>query len=151
MRSLNIAARRFGKTTLCVKRFSEALSKDPLGVGIIIPFLCERDKISYHLKMVNSSFYERYHMMDSISSIRGKYFNKLFIDNYDYLVQFKDYSDDILMTIPYIEAWSTQFLTMDDLKKIEKIQKCRREGLSLKNIEHSKYEKSFITWPNTKL
>jgi len=40
---------------------------------------------------------------------------------------------------------------MDDLKKIEKIQKCRREGLSLKNIEHSKYEKSFITWPNTKL
>lgn len=153
MRSLNIAPRRFGKTTICLKRFLEALNKDPNGVKIILPYSHSYaiNKLSYYMGMTNNKFSEKSYMITNANGLRGRQINKLFIDDYDVWFNRKE-EDDIFSTIPYVEAWSTHFLTRDNFLKIMEIRKLRKDRyLSSDTIPNNKLNRSFISWPYTKI
>ena len=132
MRVLNIAPRRSGKTTICLKHFLESYKKDPIGTWLIvaspyqgnIKYFC--DKLSFVNNAFGLGIGDIGHPLDNIvystklvkTPLRNVDIKNLFIDDYSWSYYNGRFDETVCYRSKNIEMWSDQFLTLNEFKML---------------------------------
>jgi len=159
MRTLNIAPRQSGKTTICYKHFLESYKKDPFGTWLIVSsplpgsdkrhiynnFININNIFELHIDNLKNPIKNVVHAPNIIQhGLRGCAIRNLFVDDYSWVYMNGRFDENIYYRADNIEMWSDQFLSLNEfhilLKRNTDLNFCGNCG----NVVTSKFKNSCI-------